>query len=226
MVDDVSSSEVIEVLAAALGASRKASDAISLPTVLLPGQWFGDATGTSRVDAVEYWFHQHGFSAERSHRGGWGYAHLFRELESWRPWDVEAIRRTYEDETLQRRAFIAERFPQFVVPQSVEAHSDESFQQKLALIGAMTKEQFEGCYEAIFDSWEEEEGRVVADWGPPTAGAPDLFVWHSRPELASWFFCEVKAYGDYLGKEQHAWLGQWWSAIGGRFLLLLLDSSS
>jgi hypothetical protein len=225
MADLVSNSEVLGVIAAALEASRKVSDAISLPTVLLPSRWFGDATGTGRVDAVEHWLRGHGFFAERSHRGQWGYAHLFRELESWRPWDVEAIRQSHEDEALQCRE-LAEKMPQLTPPPFFEAAVEESFQETLVLLDVMTEEQFERCYEAIFDSWGDEEGHVIADWGPPTAGAPDLFVWHSRPGLVSWFFCEVKAYGDYLGHEQHAWLRQWWTAIDGRFLLLMLDSSS
>lgn len=217
MTDPNASSEVIEVIARALQASRQANEAISLPTVLLPRRWFGEATGVRRVEAVKYWFSQCGFSAERSYQdGSHGYTELFRQLGSWYPWDddIETIRQAHTEQT------------QLSLPEWSEARSEQSFEERLTLIRAMTDEQFYSLYPGIFNSWEDEEGHVnIEDGGPPRVGAPDLFVWHSRPDLPSWFFCEVKADGDYLGVEQYVWLREWWRVIDGRFLLFMLDPS-
>jgi hypothetical protein len=227
MASSTGGSEVLGVIATALGASREANNAISLPTVVLPRRWFGEAKGVDLVDAVACWFDQHGFSAERSYKNGaHGYTELFRQLGSWYPWDIQAIHQAQTDKIVQRRK-VAEMFPQLAWPESVEAASEELFEARLRLLHGMTEEQFPSLYEAIFDSWEdEEEGRVVNDGGPPRVGAPDLFVWHSRPDLPSWFFCEVKAYGDYFGRDQYVWLREWWGVIGGRYLLLMVDPSS
>ncbi len=226
MAGPTGSSEVIGVIATALAASREANDALSLPTVLLPRRWFGETKGVQLVDAVKYWFDQHGFSAERSYKDGThGYTELFRQLGSWYPWDIQAIRQAHADEILERRK-VAEKIPQLALPESLEAAIEESFEAGLTLIHGMAEEQFPSLYEAVFNSWDDEEGHVLDDGGPPRVGAPDLFVWHSQPDLPSWFFCEVKAYGDYLGTEQYAWMREWWSVIGGRCLLLMVDPSS
>jgi len=161
------SSEVIGVIATAFGASREANDAISLPTVLLPRRWFGEVKGVQLVEAVKYWFEQHGFSAERSYKDGThGYTELFRQLGGWYPWDVQAIRQAHDDEKLQRRK-IAEKVPQLAWPEALETASEESFEARLALIQGMDEEQFPSLYEAIFNSWEDEEGQLLEDGGPP-----------------------------------------------------------
>jgi hypothetical protein len=125
-------------------------------------------------------FEQHGFSAERSyHDGMHGYTGLFRELGGWYPWDIETIRQAHKDELLERRR-VREALPQLALPESLEAIIEESFQGRLRLVQAMDEEQFPILYEAIFNSWEDdEEGHVIDDGGPPRVGAPDLFVWHS-----------------------------------------------
>jgi hypothetical protein len=149
-------------------------------------------------------------------------------LESWeagirgilRPF-AKPIRTNYSN-----AAGLMRHFLQRALPESLEVTLEESFQERLRLVQAINAEQFPSLYEAIFDSWEDEEGHVIDDGGPPRAGAPDLFVWHSQPGLPAWFLCEVKAYGDYLEIEQYVWLRQWWRVIGGRYLLLLVDPTS
>jgi hypothetical protein len=225
MTDPAFGSEALSIVATALGASRKAADAIAVPTVLLPHQWFGGLKGTKLVDAGKDWFQEHGFFAERSHQGVGGYANVFRQLESWRrPWDVETIRQAHRAETLERRTFIAEKSPESALPESLEAIGEQLFEKSLALIQVMTEEQFDGCYEAIFYPGEDEDGYL--DEAPQVAGAPDLFVWHSKPVLPAWFFCELKAPGDYLSAEQHEWIRKCWSRIDGRFLLAMLSPDS
>ena len=56
------------------------------------------------------------------------------------------------------------------------------------------------------------------------AGSPDLLVWHASEALKMWFFCEVKSLNDHLGPAQVTWIKECWNQVGGRFLLLLLDS--
>jgi hypothetical protein len=63
-------SAAIEVISLALGAAGEAHDALSLSTVMLPQRWFGEVKGVNLVEAVKYWFEQHGFSAERSCHDG------------------------------------------------------------------------------------------------------------------------------------------------------------
>jgi hypothetical protein len=84
MATSPGNSGVNEVISLAFGAAGESHDAISLPTVMLPRRWFGEAKGVDLVEAIKYWFEQHGFSAERSyHDGMHGYTGLFRELGGW-----------------------------------------------------------------------------------------------------------------------------------------------
>jgi hypothetical protein len=226
MAGPTGSSEVIGVIATAFAASRQADEAISLPTVLLPRRWFGEVKGIQLVDAVKNWFNQQGFSAERSYKdGSHGYTELFRELGGWYPWDIEKIRKDYADGVHQRRK-LTEKNPQLAWPAVSEAVDKELFEARVALVQGMDEEQFLTLYEAVFNSWDDEEGHVLEDGGPPRIGAPDLFVWHSRPHLPSWFFCEVKAYKDHLGIDQYVWIREWWSVVSGRYLLLMVDPSA
>lgn len=87
----------------------------------------------------------------------------------------------------------------------------------------MTEDECCACYCSIFQEFADEEGTVVEDFRE-TAGSPDLLVWYAGESLKLWFFCEVKSLNDHLGPAQVRWIKESWDQIGGRFLLLLLDS--
>jgi hypothetical protein len=232
MTTPLPASDVLALLRMALGASQKADDAIAIPTLLVPGQWLGGKISRkdSRIeDAVVYWFRENGFFAERSYKGGQrGYAEVFRVLEYWRPWDPDSIRQDYRDSIADQQAGIASILnltdEQRQAMSFSERFAEEQLEEKLTLVETLTEEQFEGCYQAVFDSWEDDEDGYVVEDFDLRAGAPDLFVWHPNAASDTWFFCETKAHGDYLGTAQHAWLREWWSHIDGRFLLILVDS--
>jgi hypothetical protein len=140
--------------------------------------------------------------------GGKGYAELFRELVRWQPWDAEVLRQQYRDSLDQQYGSLATLglFPEGSENERLaaltRAMSEGQHEERLTLIKAMTEEQFDGCYEAVFESYEDEEGSFAPEFSP-ARGAPDLFVWHSDPALRLWFFCEVKKYGDYLKPSQY-----------------------
>jgi hypothetical protein len=232
MTTPLPTSDVLSLLRTALRASQKAADAIAIPTLLLPRQWLGGRSGGRDIrieDAAVYWFRENGFFAERSYKGGQrGYAEVFRVLEYWRPWDPDLIRRDYRDSIADQQAGVARILDltdeQRLAMSFSERFAEEQLEEKLTLVETLTEEQFEGCYQAIFDSWEDDEDGYVVEDFDVRAGAPDLFVWHPDAASGTWFFCETKAHGDYLGAAQYAWLREWWSHIDGRLLLILVDS--
>jgi hypothetical protein len=97
MVSSQASHQVLDLVTKALNGSHKVGDAIAMPTLLLPGQWVPRSKGERVEQAAEAWFRENGFFAERSHRGGKGYAELFRDIMSWDTWDVEALRQKHRD---------------------------------------------------------------------------------------------------------------------------------
>jgi len=228
MVASKSADTVLNLVKKALNGSHKVGDAIAMPTLLLPGQWVPRSEGERIEPAAETWFRENGFFAERSHRGGKGYAELFRDIMSWDTWDAGALRRQYRD-SLDRQKNVLSKLAVLNTEEKqpaaalLRAMSEKAHEERLTLIQVMTEEQFDGCYQAVFESYEDEEG----SWAPeftPAPGAPDLFVWHSNPAERLWFFCEVKKYGDYLKTSQYAWVRQWWAQIEGRVVLLALDA--
>jgi hypothetical protein len=221
--------QVLDLVTMALNGSHKVGDAIVLPTLLLPDQWIPRLEGERRIEpAAKAWFRDNGFFAELSQGGVKGYAELFRDIMDWESWDAEVLRQQYRDSLDSHESDIAklgtlnsEEGRQAAA--FVRSMSEEIHEERLTLIEAMTEEQFDGCYEAVFESYEDEEGLFTPEFDP-APGAPDLFVWHSNPARHLWFFCEVKKYGDYLKPSQHAWLRQWWTQIEGRVVLLALGA--
>jgi hypothetical protein len=165
MTTPLSTSEVLRLLRTALGASHRAADAIAIPTLLLPRQWLGgkiDRRDSRIEDAAVYWFRENGFFAERSYKGGQrGYAEVFRVLEDWRPWDPDSIRQDYRDSIVDQRATAARILnltdEQRQAMSLSERFAEEQLEEKLTLVETLAEEQFEGCYQAIFDSWEDDE---------------------------------------------------------------------
>jgi hypothetical protein len=147
---------------------------------------------------------------------------------SWDTWDVETLRQQYRDfldmqeSTLSKLGLLNTEEKQQAAA-LVRAMSEETREERLTLIQIMTEKQFDGCYQAVFESYEDEEGLWAPEFNP-APGAPDLFVWHSNLAVRLWFFCEVKKYGDYLKPSQYAWVRQWWTQIDGRVVLLALDA--
>jgi hypothetical protein len=228
MVASQSSDHILDLVTKALKGSHKVGDAIAMPILLVPGHWVPRSKGERVEQVAEAWFRENGFFAERSHRGGRGYAELFRDIMSWDTWDVETLRQQYRDsldvqESTLSQLGLLNTEEKRQTAALVRAMSEETHEEGLTLIEIMTEQQFDNCYQAVFESYEDEEG----SWAPefsPAPGAPDLFVWHSNPAERLWFFCEVKKYGDYLRTSQYAWVRQWWTQIEGRVVLLGLDT--
>jgi hypothetical protein len=200
MAASLSSAQVLDLLTKALSGSHKVGDAIAMPSLLLPAQLVPGLDVERQAEpAVETWFREHGFFAERSHRGGRGYAELFRDVKGWETWDVEVLRRQYRDsvrmeEDLLAKLGVLNTEEKRRADERSRARAEEKHEERLALIQAMTEEQLDGCHEAIFELYEVEEGFWQPEFSP-ASGAPDLFVWHSDPVRHLWFFCEVKRYG-------------------------------
>jgi hypothetical protein len=73
-------------------------------------------------------------------------------------------------------------------------------------------ETFWKLYEAVFDLELSEYS--------PAAGVPDLLLWNSTASI--WFFCEVKAPGDYQSPNQRGWMQRHWQTVEGHCTLGLL----
>ena len=226
MADPSAGLDVVALVSSALAAGRESAGALVLPTILLDRDQLGEGKrpgrGADLANVVAAWFREYGFYAERSHVGGHGYGENIKEIMFWDRDDSEALRGRFEGKLAQQDALLAELDVPPKEP-SVRKFERELFEEKLALRQVMTEEQCEACYNAIFESYSDEDGTWTEDFREG-AGAPDLLVWSSDPSQNMWFFCEVKSHNDRLRATQHDWLRRSWSQIGGRFLLLLLGS--
>jgi VRR-NUC domain len=88
-----------------------------------------------------------------------------------------------------------------------------SFRELVVLAKTLGVETFKNVLEAVFPF---DEFTVAT-------GTPDLLIWWPQIDGQSWFFCEVKAPGDYLSAAQKQWLRQHWKLVRGHYLITVLE---
>jgi hypothetical protein len=162
--------------------------------------------------------------AVRSRVGGNGYGEVIKEIVGWYPRDIEALRVEYEESSTTQADFLASsgRFTEEELT-ALRDGGDRIFERNLSLMQAMTEDECHACYNSVFAECADDDGTFVYDF-QERAGSPDLLVWRADESFKLWFFCEVKSLNDHLGSAQVAWVKSAWDQVGGRFLLLLLDS--
>ena len=214
-------------MSVALTAAQNAPGASVIPTILLERVLLREREpqrGAGLANAAADWFERAGFHAERSHVGGQGYGKTIKEIRDWYMQDINVVRAEREARLASQADLLATRMG-FSKEQLalLRESSDWQFQRSLDLMRSMTVDECDACYSLIFLEYEDDDGLIVDDFRE-RAGSPDLLVWSSKEAAEHWFFCEVKSLNDHLGPAQVVWIKESWDQIGGRFLLLLLDS--
>jgi hypothetical protein len=226
-VSQSSGLDVAALVSVALAAAQNAPGASVIPTVLLERALLKEREpqrGAGLANAATGWFERAGFHAERSHVGGHGYGEIINEIRGWYMQDINILRAEREAKLASQSDLLATRmgFSQEQLALLRES-SDRQFQRRLDLMRSMTVDECDACYNLIFLEYEDDDGPMLDDFHE-RAGSPDLLVWSRNESAEQWFFCEVKSLNDHLGPAQLAWIKESWDQIGGRFLLLLLDS--
>jgi hypothetical protein len=217
--------DVVELVSAAIQVGRQVPGALVVPTVLLDRDLLGEherQRGAYLADAATGWFIRSGMHAVRSRVGGNGYGELIKTIMGWYPRDIEALRAEHKESSASRSAFLTSR-GYFTEEALLRNGKDEIFERNLSLMQSMTEDECRACYNSIFAEYADDEGIFVED-SQERPGSPDLLVWHADKTFKLWFFCEVKSLNDHLGPAQVTWIKRSWDQVGGRFLLLLLDS--
>jgi VRR-NUC domain len=219
--------DVAALVSVALTAARNAPGAFVIPAVLLERVLLGESEpqrGAGLANVAVGWFERAGFHAERSQVGGHGYAEIIKEIGDWYAQDIDVLCAEHEAKLASQANLFAtlagmseEGLARF------REVSDWLFQRSLDLMRSMTVDECYACYNLIFSEYQDDDGPILDDFRE-RAGSPDLLVWSKSESAKLWFFCEVKSLNDHLGPAQVAWIKESWDQIGGRFLLLLLDS--
>jgi hypothetical protein len=219
--------DVVALVSVALTGARNASGAFVIPTVLLERELLQEREpqrGAHLADAAALWFERAGFHAGRSNVGGHGYGEIIKEISDWYMQDIDVLRAKYEEKLTSQLGLLSTRggFSKEDLALLREPR-DWQFQRSLDLMRSLTADECDACYNLIFLEYDDVDGPIPDDFRE-RAGSPDLLVWSKNESAKQWFFCEVKSLNDHLGPAQVAWIKESWDQIGGRFLLLLLDS--
>jgi VRR-NUC domain len=216
-----------DLVSVALRAARNAPGAFVIPAVLLERVLLQESEpqhGAGLATVTAGWFERAGFHAERSHVGGRGYGEIIKEIRDWYAQDIDVLRTEHEAKLASQADTLASRVG--MSKQDLEILreiSDWQFQRSLSLMLSMTEDECCACYSLIFREYQDDDGPILDDFREG-AGSPDLLVWSEDESAKLWFFCEVKSLNDHLGPAQVDWIKESSGQIGGRFLLLLLDS--
>jgi hypothetical protein len=215
--------DVAALVSVALTAARNAPGAFVIPAVLLERVLLEESEpqrGAGLANVTAGWFQRAGFHAERSHVGGHGYGEIIKEIRDWYTQDIDVLCAEHEAKLASLATwagFSKEDLVRFRKP------IDWQFQRSLDLMRSMTADECYACYNLIFSEYQDDDGPILDDFRE-RAGSPDLLVWSKDESAKLWFFCEVKSLNDHLGPAQVDWIKESSDQIGGRFLLLLLDS--
>jgi hypothetical protein len=219
--------DVAALVSVALTAARNAPGAFVIPTVLLERVLLEESEpqrGAGLASVAALWFERAGFHAERSHVGGHGYGEIIKEIMDWYTQDIDVLRAEHEAKLASQAQLLATQTGASKEYLALfREQSDWQFQRSLDLMRSMTADECYACHSLIFLEYQDDDGPVLDDFRE-RAGSPDLLVWSKDEYAKLWFFCEVKSLSDHLGPAQVAWIKESWDQIGGRFLLLLLDS--
>ena len=218
---------MVALVSVALMAARNAPGAFVIPTVLLERALLEEPKprrGAGLANVAAGWFERAGFNAERSHVGGHGYGEIIKEIRDWYAQDLDVLRAEHEAKLAFQANLLVTRMGASKEDLALlREPSDWQFQRSLDLMRSMTIDECEACYNLVFLEYQDDDGPILDDFRE-RAGSPDLLVWSKSESAKLWFFCEVKSLNDHLGPAQVAWIKESWDQIGGRFLLLLLDS--
>jgi hypothetical protein len=200
-VSQSSGLDVAALVSVALTAAQNAPGASVIPTVLLERVLLKEREpqrGADLANAAAGWFERAGFHAERSHVGGHGYGEIIKAIRDWYMQDINVVRAEREAKLASQADLLATRMG-FSEEQLalLRESSDWQFQRSLDLMGSMTVDECDACYNLIFLEYEDDDGPILDDFRE-RAGSPDLLVWSSNESAEQWFFCEVKSLNDHL----------------------------
>ena len=219
--------DVAALVSVALTAARDTSGAFVIPTVLLERVLLEEnepQRGADLANVAVGWFERAGFHAERSHVGGHGYGKIINEIMDWYEQDIDVLCAEHEADLASQANALATLMGASKEDLALfRQQSDWQFQRSLDLMRSMTVDECSACYNVTFSEYQDDDGSILDDFHE-RAGSPDLLVWGKDESAKLWYFCEVKSLNDHLGSAQVAWIKESWDQIGGRFLLLLLDS--
>jgi hypothetical protein len=134
----------------------------------------------------------------------------FRDYQKEK-WDtVQAV--------LERHFLYPRQGEESLFREKIIADEEALFRQTIILARLLGVDVASSLYDAVFDEYDGIYEDILV-----SAGAPDLLVWLPNKNTGFWFLSEVKAPGDYLSKNQRAWLNQNWNVVRGHYLVTQLE---